>query len=87
MPMQGKNPTTGKMSIDLRVGETLRVGEALIRLERKDGRRVRLLVQAPRTTKIQPPAKPRAQECASTQTEEGAGLWPIPYSTSPASAS
>ena len=64
--MQGKTPTTGKMSIDLRVGETLRVGDALIRLERKDGRRVRLLVQAPRTTKIQPPAKPRAQECAST---------------------
>ena len=62
--MQGKNPTTGKMSIDLRVGETLRVGDALIRLERKDGRRVRLLVQAPRTTKIQPPAKPSAQECA-----------------------
>lgn len=64
--MQGKNPTTGKMSIDLRVGETLRVGDALIRLERKDGRRVRLMVQAPRTTKIQPPAKPRAQECASS---------------------
>ena len=86
--MQGKNPTTGKMSIDLRVGETLRVGDALIRLERKDGRRVRLLVQAPRTTKIQPPAKPRAQECASThQPEEGAGPWPIPSSTLPASAS
>lgn len=69
-PMQGKNPTTGKMSIDLRVGETLRVGDALIRLERKDGRRVRLLVQAPRTTKIQTPPKPRAQECASSNTKE-----------------
>ena len=63
--MQSKTPI-GNLSIDLRIGETLCVGDARIRLERKDGRRVRLLVQAPRTTKIQPPAKPRAQECAST---------------------
>ena len=68
--MQGKNPTTGKMSIDLRVGETLRVGDALIRLERKDGRRVRLLVQAPRSTKIKTPFNPSAQECASSTTKE-----------------
>ena len=85
--MQGKNLTTGQMSIDLRIGETLCVGDARIRLERKDGRRVRLLVQAPRTTKIQPPAKPRAQECASTQPEEGAGPWPTLSTTLPASAS
>ena len=71
--MQGKTPTTGKMSIDLRIGESICVGDARISLERKDGRRVRLLVQAPRTTKIQTPSKPRAQECASTQPEEGAG--------------
>ena len=63
--MQSKTPI-GNLSIDLRIGETLCVGDALIRLERKDGRRVRLLVQAPRTTKIQPPAKPRTQECALT---------------------
>ena len=63
--MQSKTPI-GNLSIDLRIGETLCVGDARIRLERKDGRRVRLLVQAPRATKIQPPAKPRAQECAST---------------------
>ena len=63
--MQSKTPI-GNLSIDLRIGETLCVGDARIRLERKDGRRVRLLVQAPRTTKIQPPPKPRAQECAST---------------------
>ena len=63
--MQSKTPI-GNLSIDLRIGETLCVGDARIRLERKDGRRVRLLVQAPRTTKIQTPPKPRAQECAST---------------------
>ena len=63
--MQSKTPI-GNLSIDLRIGETLCVGDARIRLERKDGRRVRLLVQAPRTTKIQPPAKPRTQECALT---------------------
>ena len=63
--MQSKTPI-GNLSIDLRIGETLCVGDARIILERKDGRRVRLLVQAPRTTKIQPPPKPRAQECAST---------------------
>ena len=63
--MQSKTPL-GNLSIDLRIGETLCVGDARIRLERKDGRRVRLLVQAPRTTKIQTPPKPRAQECAST---------------------
>ena len=84
--MQSKTPI-GNLSIDLRIGETLCVGDALIRLERKDGRRVRLLVQAPRTTKIQPPAKPRAQECASTQPEEGAGPWPTLSTTLPASAS
>ena len=63
--MQSKTPI-GNLSIDLRIGETLCVGDARIILERKDGRRVRLLVQAPRTTKIQPPPKPRAQECAPT---------------------
>ena len=84
--MQSKTPI-GNLSIDLRIGETLCVGDARIGLERKDGRRVRLLVQAPRTTKIQTPPKPRAQECASTQPEEGAGPWPTPYSTLPASAS
>lgn len=63
--MQSKTPT-GNLSVDLRIGETLYVGDARIRLERKDGRRARLLVQAPRTTKIQTPPKPCAQECAST---------------------
>ena len=67
--MQSKTPI-GNLSIDLRIGETLCVGDARISLERKDGRRVRLLVQAPRTTKIQPPPKPRAQECASSTTKE-----------------
>lgn len=67
--MQSKTPI-GNLSIDLRIGETLCVGDARIILERKDGRRVRLLVQAPRTTKIQPPPKPRAQECASSTTKE-----------------
>ena len=84
--MQSKTPI-GNLSIDLRIGETLCVGDARISLERKDGRRVRLLVQAPRTTKIQPPPKPRAQECASTQPEEGAGPWPTLSTTLPASAS
>lgn len=59
--MQSKTPT-GNLSVDLRIGETLYVGDARIRLERKDGRRARLLVQAPRTTKIKTPG---AQECAS----------------------
>ena len=67
--MQSKTPI-GNLSIDLRIGETLCVGDARISLERKDGCRVRLLVQAPRTTKIQTPPKPRAQECASSTTKE-----------------
>lgn len=67
--MQSKTPI-GNLSIDLRIGEALCVGDARISLERKDGRRVRLLVQAPRTTKIQTPPKPRAQECASSNTKE-----------------
>ena len=77
--MQSKTPI-GNLSIDLRIGETLCVGDALIRLERKDGRRVRLLVQAPRTTKIQPPAKPRTQECALTPNsgkEQAHGQHPV----------
>jgi hypothetical protein len=49
------------LHIDLRVGETLRVGEALLTLAAKSGQRARLTVCAPRSITITPHC---AQECA-----------------------
>lgn len=54
------------MCVDLSIGDTLRIGNVRIRLERKDGKRARILVQAPPTIKIQLPNKPDAQECVQT---------------------
>lgn len=48
---------------DLRVGETLKIGDATVMVSNKSGRMVRLSVVAPRSTKI---SKPCAQECASS---------------------
>lgn len=58
---------TGTMHIDLRVGESLRVGDSVITLAKKDGQRARLTVTAPRSTPVvRPNQQPSAQECASS---------------------
>ena len=53
------------LHIDLKPGQSLQVGDTKITLERKDGQRARLLIQAPREVPIKRPiSPPSAQECA-----------------------
>lgn len=51
-----------KMTVDLKVGETLTIGAATVRLEKKSGQVARLLVEAAPDTKIKPPARMSAPE-------------------------
>ena len=51
------------MHIDLRVGESLRLGDAVLTLKEKSGRLARLTVRAPGAVQVR--QQPGAQECAS----------------------
>lgn len=44
-----------KMHVDLKTGETLRIGNTTVRLERKSGQLARLVVTADAETTITPP--------------------------------
>lgn len=44
-----------KMTVDLKVGETLTIGEATVRLEQKSGQLARLVILADDATPITPP--------------------------------
>ena len=52
------------MHIDLRVGQSLRVGDAVLTLQEKSGRLARLTVRAPGAVQVRQPTS--AQECASS---------------------
>ena len=52
------------MHIDLRVGESLRLGDAILTLKEKSGRLARLTVRAPGAVQVR--QQPGAQECASS---------------------
>lgn len=52
------------MHIDLRVGESLRLGGAVVTLKEKSGRLARLTVRAPGAVQVRQ-QQPGAQECAS----------------------
>ena len=52
------------MHIDLRVGESLRLGGAVVTLKEKSGRMARLTVRAPGAVQVR--QQPGAQECASS---------------------
>ena len=52
------------MHIDLRVGESLRLGDAVVTLKEKSGRLARLTVRAPGAVQVR--QQPGAQECAPT---------------------
>lgn len=41
-----------RIALDLKEGEAVRIGAALVRLERKSGRSARLVVQAPRSVPV-----------------------------------
>ena len=51
------------MHIDLRVGQSLRLGDAVLTLQEKSGRMARLTVRAPEAVQVR--QQPCAQECAS----------------------
>ena len=48
------------LHVDLRVGETMTVGGAQIRLEEKSGKRARLRITAPPSLRVEPPARESA---------------------------
>ena len=50
------------MHIDLRVGQSLRLGDAVLTLQEKSGRMARLTVRAPEAVQVR--QQPCAQECA-----------------------
>ena len=52
------------MHIDLRVGQSLRVGDAVLTLKEKSGRMARFTVRAPGSVQVR--QQPGAQECASS---------------------
>ena len=52
------------MHIDLRVGESLRLGDAVLTLKEKSGRLARLTVRAPGAVQVR--QQPGAQECVSS---------------------
>ena len=51
-----------KMHVDLKPGQALIVGDAVIRLEKKSGQVARLLIEAAPDTQIKPPARASAPE-------------------------
>ena len=56
--------TLKTMHIDLRVGKSLRLGDAVVTLQGKSGRMARLTVRAPEAVQVR--QQPGAQECAPT---------------------
>ena len=64
-----------KLHVELRIGETLHIGNSTVTLEKKSGQRARLLVQAHAGITI---TKPSAQECApSPEKEPSYGQYPV----------
>lgn len=60
------NSNTSTLHVDLRVGQSMWIGDAHVMLFKKDGQRARLVIQAPRDMPIKPPSPTTgAQECAS----------------------
>lgn len=62
-----------KLHVELRIGETLHIGNSTVTLEKKSGQRARLLVQSDAGIRMIPPnaghkpnTNPSAQECASS---------------------
>ena len=60
-----------KLTVDLRTNETLTIGEARVRLERKSGQLARLVIEAPANIRVSTPAR---SACKGTeQALQGSG--------------
>lgn len=58
------------LHIDVRLGESIQIGDATVTLEKKTGRMARLKIDADKSIKItRPSAGDSAQECAPKLTE------------------
>lgn len=60
-----------KLTVDLRTNETLTIGEARVRLERKSGQLARLVIEAPANTRVSLPARPTHE--SAEQALQGSG--------------
>jgi len=72
--------STTLVHVELRVGETVRIGNTLVTLSQKSGQRARLAICADANTPIQRPAgraTTGAQECASSAEEAANGKHPV----------
>lgn len=62
---------TTKMHVDLKVGETLMIGSASVRLEKKSGQMARLVIEAEQDTKIKHPARMSASPAEQVENTHG----------------
>ena len=60
-----------KLTVDLRINETLMIGDAKVRLERKSGQLARLVIDAPANTCVSPPTRPACKSTGQTLQESG----------------
>lgn len=65
-----------KLALDMKEGEALRIGAALVRLERKSGRSARLVVHAPRSVTVR---RSDEKQEAGKQTFTNAMLQPLDF--------
>ena len=63
-----------KMTVNLKVGETLAIGAATVRLEKKSGQVARLVIEAAPDTQIKPPARNGAQPANAQESTHAHGL-------------
>lgn len=66
--------------IELRAGETVRIGDVMVTLAHKSGQRARLAICAdPKTPIVRPGGRIHtgAQECASSSEEAANGKYPV----------
>ena len=57
----------GKLNLDVKIGDTLHIGEAKVRLEEKSGRLARLSIEADPTIKINLMRKSADSDTTETQ--------------------
>ena len=63
-----------KMTVNLKVGETLAIGAATVRLEKKSGQVARLVIEAAPDTQIKPPARMSALPANAQESTHAHGL-------------
>lgn len=60
-----------KLTVDLRINETLMVGDAIVRLERKSGQLARLVIEAPANIRVSTPTRSACKGAEQAPREGG----------------